>query len=502
MLLLFLLTPVMAQVSLPDRTLSYPDKKMEKLLDQAVKKGMGANGAYRIENKANAIYSGRDVREYVKRKGYYAGVVTKREYNRFGELVTIFDYIDFYTEETKDKYAFSQLCGEKKIRFEDLKKNCLMFCPVAEERYVWGFKDPYISWGPVQEFNHIYWSGNVVDGLIDGHGIGFCDRGQGWGMFEADFRAGIPVNNFSMDTLSRGMGKGAVKYYAPSHAMVCSYPPQAKGNFQKALREYAKQTYASDVKKLDEEYERVKGLNNSDYKKFESKEGFVDNFIRLYGTEGVDPGNNLSKARGIKDVYTVLKALGVEPKKWYRTASIVWGWSWMGSWAERDSTLVNKAASIVQSNISGPKSDMYPFYSNVSRSVSDQKQAVMANINAERKAYLKFINDPNQMSLLEEALKSGPSYSEPVGRKSCRVRLYFKDKTTPWGEEISAGNSNWNVRSYKVDKDGWVTIWWNEDERAPEWIHVSAAALTHWEYTLEKLKLSDGGVYEFCLDCK
>ena len=210
------------------------NKKMDKMIQEALKRGAGPNGAFCITNKSNQIISAGEMRDYVVLQGYYAGVAKEKDYSRFGEFISILDQLEFYTEETMTPYAFSVLNGNKSLNFSDLKENCSMVYPVAELRG----KGWFSYSGDYKVLHPVFWSGTVKNGLIDGYGVGFTYLDNGWGYFEADFKSGFPTANFVMKTITKELKTGESAYAAARDEDIMRLAPDAMGTIRKAISGY------------------------------------------------------------------------------------------------------------------------------------------------------------------------------------------------------------------------------------------------------------------------
>lgn len=101
---------------------------------------------------------------------------------------------------------------------------------------------------------------------------------------------------------------------------------------------------------------------------------------------------------------------------------------------------------------------------------------------------------------------SSSSSSEPKLTNSCKLHLYFKDKTVVDNETIHVGYTSWSHTEwsgdFETDDDGYVTIRWPENYKKLNWLIVPFSVThLHLRYELNDLELTNGGVYEICLDC-
>ena len=123
--------------------------------------------------------------------------------------------------------------------------------------------------------------------------------------------------------------------------------------------------------------------------------------------------------------------------------------------------------------------------------------------NYRSEAYDRFIS-----SVLSSGGGSSSSESSaPKLTNSCRVHLYFKDGSVVSNETIRAGytttilaNTKWSEK-YETDENGYVTLRWSDEIDKLNWIVVPLNIGAHFRYQKDDLELTNGGVYEICLDC-
>ncbi|MBR5102354.1 MAG: hypothetical protein IK092_04460, partial [Muribaculaceae bacterium] len=115
--------------------------------------------------------------------------------------------------------------------------------------------------------------------------------------------------------------------------------------------------------------------------------------------------------------------------------------------------------------------------------------------------YNQFVN-----TLLSSGGSNYSISSSPKLSNSCVVHLYFKDGSVVSKENIRAGYTSWSHtewnEKFETDDNGYVTIRWPEEYKKLNWIIVPfSISGHHLRYQKDDLELTNGGVYEMCLDC-
>ncbi len=160
---------------------------------EAIRNGIAENFCYRITNSFAKKVKTQKMQDYLQGDGY---TVTDIETDSKGYLIRM----DFIKDEDYYKYVYYHLSNHK-TDVESLKnkgKVCLLYKnPIYSKRFrenkkIVGYEDAFED-----IFREVSWSGDVVNGLINGTGHGLHKFKKGWLYIEGTFVAGIPASDTS-----------------------------------------------------------------------------------------------------------------------------------------------------------------------------------------------------------------------------------------------------------------------------------------------------------------
>ena len=169
-------------------------KQMYKLINEAIANGKNAEGLYCLDNKKK-----KNVDEYytikeILEKGYF--IIDGHSKYRLVDKVLFTDDENLYV-----KFAFDQMKGDnyRNVSYNQLK-------PGGTFYYFYRVPKVYDKNKKfkAKKMTDFIWSGRIVDGLIDGKGIGMFKNGDGWSVFEGEFTSGILLkDNIKIKTMYR-----------------------------------------------------------------------------------------------------------------------------------------------------------------------------------------------------------------------------------------------------------------------------------------------------------
>lgn len=494
------------------------NKDIDKMFNEALKRGPDSNGAYCIINSQNKVYRANAVAEYLSDRGYLTGVSSEKYYSRFGDSIKILDKIPFFKPSDASKYEFSILGNESGIKYDQLKNTGTFFYPdvIIEKGFITTVKVPKTF----TEINDVLWSGDVVNGYLSGKGFGLAQFNGDWGFFEAEFIAGgFPITNIDIRTYDSSKNKITTvnKYdtqYAKVQSVIRSAAPKASADLRKPMMEFFKNIgYAEDAREIKNEYSKTLSLNYGGYDEFKKNKSLLENFIYIYDSLHYDPDGMLPKAKEMLEVYQILDALNISSTKSYRfmsLAGLIGGYDdFDEKGAEEDIDAIWDAQILVKNKLNS-NSDFKRFYTNADSLLDEKEKKVSANISSEVDDYNAYVRRHNQEVANRSYSSSGSSYSSSSSSKeSCRVHLVTKDGKDYANEEFCAGHKGflgptW-VETFKTDSNGYAIISWDEDESSPDYITNTIGqefSLFHIEFDVDDLDMKDGGSYTICLDCR
>lgn len=293
------------------------DKDLDALIADAIKRGRSQNVSYYIYNSKNKPVDVTTATNYLRAKGYTVISSSTKKIVRFGTEMVIFNTLEFREKEealdsnTRHLIVFNRLKGNSNIQFSQLNKIGKFFFvsrfPGDAEKIGKHIGSKlYLS-------ENVMWSGAIVDGLLEGHGVGFVETEDGSNYFECDFKGGIPVSIYGVycvKTLIRKTGNITETQFRTDKrivADVCSNWSQNKyqesSEIHKVLIKYAEFYYAEDARQIELDFNNMLELNRNIKCNYTST--LADDFIKLYGTLNMDPMNMVPKAREIHDVQYV-----------------------------------------------------------------------------------------------------------------------------------------------------------------------------------------------------
>lgn len=161
----------------------------DKLFKEALSQQRPTGCWYRWENTKDKQIKMEKVKAYAQKNNLLLGKITNKEVGRFGDIATSVHTVEFLPPEEMQAYIIENIL-DKTISAAYMKSKGAVLVTDNPS------KQQYFKW-----VNDALWSGNVVDGRIDGNGKGGKQiDATHYIAFEGSFRKGIP--------------QGSVKFYS------------------------------------------------------------------------------------------------------------------------------------------------------------------------------------------------------------------------------------------------------------------------------------------------
>lgn len=419
------------------------NKVMEALISDARSRGMSNDGTYCIDNSKNKVIDVATAEKYMRAKGYTVAGSSTKEYMRFGEPIKILDKLTFFDPNNFHLCAFNRLKENSSVQYSQLKNKGVFFHRDPEDiKYYRGFEfGRFISRGTLRlcECENVMWSGPVVNGLLNGHGVGFVQYGDAYCYFEGDFRCGFPVSGLNVRSLKKD--DWTIKETRPSWsgdwvakpvnhiddyitkkesiiAMVLNWsnPQNCPAELHTAIEENAKTFYEKDARQIEIDFNNLLPINkniNYDY-----PGSIAEDFVKLYGWLNMDPKGVLPKAREIYDVQIVRTALAIDVKKEYIYKHLIEGTKFWMTEALKDTTIIRKAIRISsRKSLVSEQSPFRDYYRQVNDILYKREDQIYDNINRQIRKYNTTIQIEKQhrTEMCEKCKIDGSKTTVPEG---------------------------------------------------------------------------------------
>lgn len=313
LLMLLLVLPIMGG-------LAYGDTKSS-LVKNALKMGPNSDGYYHIDNSKDKVVTLDELKQYITSQGYYYLNGASKKLDRFGSLIYAFSYVNFIDINNYQTYVFRRLSYDQ-TPLSALSKKGTVFLQEDEKRYkpVFIFKvfDEYVPW--LHRYDNVLWSGNVVDGYIDGTGTGLIILDGGvYKTFHGTYKRGIPASDITSKSVTRENPRSnpfiksediETRNLSALNVGMSLCNLETKDPYLKnALVEFLKKDYYEDAKKVDDCYNSIKTLKRSQLDDFFSKYSKFkyncESYLERYGAVKYDPQKMFPKAQTVIDMYKI-----------------------------------------------------------------------------------------------------------------------------------------------------------------------------------------------------
>ena len=165
---------------------AFPQKK---LFEKALKKGPQSNGYYLMKNTHNRKLDLNDLKKYAHEKGYILGNVYYKEIIRFGDYDDIISSLEFLPKSEYPSYIYSNISRD--ITLPNPSVSC--------SAYVYSLNN-----SSLKLTNNLNWSGTIIDGMANGHGVIVADYGQYILFVKGQFSNGFPIGELSVTRYNVG----------------------------------------------------------------------------------------------------------------------------------------------------------------------------------------------------------------------------------------------------------------------------------------------------------
>lgn len=247
------------------------NKNIEKLIDEAFVRGTNVDSVYWLFNNENKSLTANDICCYLQRKGFYPLTYTEKNILKFGEFHTVADKVKFTNKSGHAKMVFDKLKGDKysDVNYNRLKPEGTFFYYQLFLRH-----DTYI---PVQtdtfiRVDNVSWSGNMVNGLLDGKGIGFFEKDNNYCFFEGDFISGIETNAKSLKLKMSNGTKGILGINSHPLSLIEDYKHYKRATdslLRQAIMGFAHANYRKDAERIMDIYDKLLTINTTKFKCYE-----------------------------------------------------------------------------------------------------------------------------------------------------------------------------------------------------------------------------------------
>lgn len=260
------------------------NKDMAKLVSSAINRGVEADGVYCIDNSKNKLITVEQAEQYLRDKGYFPAVSTSKTIIKFGQEQTVVDRVKFSDENGYAKFVFDKLKGGnyRYVNYSQLKTGGTFFYTVRVNRGLLRAKYKYSEFADNNRIVNVSWSGNMVDELPDGKGVGMYkittpERIE-YVVFEGEFVTGIPTTQLTVKKIDNStFTLGGYKIYNGDEEdkirrelVLSSYNKASSPLLKKALglciNHFLNDDYNKDAAAVKDEYNNILVLNNPEFK--------------------------------------------------------------------------------------------------------------------------------------------------------------------------------------------------------------------------------------------
>ena len=157
----------------------------DKLFQEGLSKERARKHFYFAENGKGKGMSLDNLLKYANNHDYLIGHYTTKEIKRFGDKDTAIEFFYFLPQKEYPSYVFEFATNNTNIKLSDLSKtgSCWL--------YINGKFSPY----------NLKWSGNIIDGKLDGEGIGFfiSEDENLYLVTTGKFQKGLPLGSLQVE---------------------------------------------------------------------------------------------------------------------------------------------------------------------------------------------------------------------------------------------------------------------------------------------------------------
>ena len=418
--------PVCAQTVDNVHTQKQINKDLDQLLADALKRGVKTNDryvVYTLDNKKNKDVQSYHAIEYLRERGYIPIQTYNKEHLRYGAMRTMMDKVEFITD--ADFRGFALTYFSLNADFSDGTENVTFFIPKMKDSWYWGKR---ICNGEFRTVHNVLWTGDVVNGFANKRGSAFMPFDGGYASVRGSFIAGFPENKqYTLTVLHKDMSVSEQTVDPVSFWDIARAKKKASGELLDAMKEFARITYAENVKPVEEEYERTLALTKS-YDDFKPNYEVIDQFRTVYGDwPELDTQGLLAKTDELQESYAVLNALTFEFSNYrlMNLASILYlRYFWDDVAEKNDISTISNALDIARKKGKDSQYTFKPFYAKALPILEKRDKDLQVHLDKARKAYAKY-----EAELREKAR----SYEEYKASMCDRCKINGSKTTFPKG---------------------------------------------------------------------
>lgn len=367
-------------------------EKMQALLDEAIKRAEGFDGVYTIVNDYDFVLKPEDLSAFLRKKGYSIGQYSTKNIMLVGNFAGVggmVDELDFYKPDCLRKYAYYVLRGKDQEEYSRMDKTGYFYFQTSP--------NPWTE--RVDKSTPVYWSGSLVNGLLDGPGVGLVLFEDGWGFIEATFRAGFPTDKVPVEKLfTQTLTTKTLEYPALPHRYLLNQVNKAEGDFREALKAYSTEVYPEYEKYLESEYRKALTLNKTT-EKYSQDADFLKEFIDFYSAMGTDSKNLIPKAQSILDAYSVLNAV---KRRFSINDYTTFGPRWNWSYVDEVRSYYDKALASATAKAKIKNGAFQPFYASATTLLTQKRKDLEKHIVDSEKEYESWQERDREQSRLDE----------------------------------------------------------------------------------------------------
>lgn len=372
------------------------NKDLEQLLSEALKKGLQNNGNYSVyvlNNKKNKDVESVEAIKFLRQNGYIPLSASDKIHVRYGAKRVLLEKVTFISNESFRDYAFAFFNRSFNLSGASVNDG-KFFIPEMKDSWYWG-KD--ICSGKFKSFEHVLWTGDEVNGFINGSGCGFMPYGNGFACFRGSFIAGFPKEGtINISVLDKLLNVSNIEAHQVGYWDLVRAKNKAPGNVLDAMKEFARLTYLDNCVAVEEEYKRMLTLNKS-YVGFTPNKEVIDQFETMYGDwPELDLQNELDKIKEMKEVSAVLEALSFQfdQRKYYQYISLATIFSFRYFWSlsaeKKDNDILNNALAIASNKGKDSHCVFNAFYATATPVLQQRMQDLVKYVGNARKEYARY----------------------------------------------------------------------------------------------------------------
>ena len=378
----------------------------EKLFEDAIKSGLTSKGCYHAKNSKKKFIDAGQINAYASSKGYIMLRLTEMRHVRFGNATFIVDEFEFIEPNNYQNFVFRALAGEG-FDFNRIKGSGKLFIDGTNKVYENNLHELlFYYYGDNTQLTpyDAMWTGNIIDGCIDGPGTGCFTMPNGLYLkLEGTFSYGFPTSDIHINYVTKNYMRNPVVsqeeikqggYGIVSHQIYINNLETTDPILKKALLLRAEKMYSDDVKSLESHYDEIKSLSVSNYESI-TLDNFAADFAEFYQKTNYDPQNKLPKAFMMMDAYTVVTALKMPIREHYYGYTL-WSiltmfYDWLGSAVDNDRGIINTGMQKARSR-KNEDSVLKPFFTQAYDLLVNKSDTFENKVESDRLEYNRMVD--------------------------------------------------------------------------------------------------------------